>query len=156
MKAFNVFVRPTLDYCSNLWSPYRKSEIDLIESVQRRFTKCLKGMKGLQYSDRLKYLAIESLELWRLKADLYMYYKIITGLVDLPIEEFFVFKKGVTRNNGASIYINKYHANAERYYFKNRHINAWNSLPTSVVSSMSLNAFKRSLEGIDFSKYLRS
>ena len=67
-------------------------------------------MKGLQYSDILKYLAIESLEMRRLKADLCMYYKIITGLVDLPMDEFFVFKKGVTRNHGASIYINKYHA----------------------------------------------
>ena len=37
-NAFTVFVRPTLDYCSNLWYPYRKSYIDLVESVQKRFT----------------------------------------------------------------------------------------------------------------------
>ena len=99
MRASNIFVRPTLDYCSNLWSPYRKYEIDLIETVQRRFTKRLNGMLDLQYSDRLKSLGTESLETRRLKYDLCMYYKIITGLVDLPIDEFFIFQNGVTRNN---------------------------------------------------------
>jgi hypothetical protein len=155
-RAFTVFVRPTLDYCSNLWSPYRKTEIDLLESVQKRFTKRLDGMLGLQYSERLKSLGSESLEQRRIKSDLCMYYKVIAELVDLPIDEFFVFKKGVTRNNGSSIYMNLFHVNAERYYFKNRCITAWNSLPPSVVNASSLNAFKRCLEGIDFSKYLRS
>ena len=45
-RAFSTFVRPILDYCSNLWCPYKKSEIDLIESVQKRFTKRLNGMAG--------------------------------------------------------------------------------------------------------------
>ena len=80
-------------------------------------------MVGLQYPDRLKTLGTESLELRRLKSDLCMYFKIVTELVDLPIDEFFTFKNGVTRNNGASICINTFHVNAERYYFKNRHIN---------------------------------
>src|SRR5579872_7559421 len=100
-RAFVVFVRPILEYRSNLWCPYKKSEIDSIESVQRRFTKRLSGMAGLQYSERLNILRIESLEQRRLKADLYMYYKIIAGLVDLPIDEFFLFRGGITRNNGA-------------------------------------------------------
>ena len=72
-KAFTVFVRPILEYCSNLWCPFRKSEIDLIESVQRRFTKRLNGMSGLQYSNRLKLLGAESLERRRIKNDLSMY-----------------------------------------------------------------------------------
>src|SRR5207244_3806641 len=84
-RAFTVFVRPTLDYCSNLWSPYRKSDIDLVESVQKRFTKRLYGLSELSYSDRLKALGTESLELLRLKADLCMYYKIIVELIDLQV-----------------------------------------------------------------------
>ena len=123
-RAFKTFVRPTLEYCSNLWSPYRKSDIDLIESVQRRFTNRLNGMVGLQYADRLKSLDTESLEQRRIKADLCMYYKLVVGLVDLPIDEFFVFKSGITRNNGACIYVNLFHYNAERYHFKNRWVTA--------------------------------
>jgi len=154
-RAFVVFVRPILEYCSNLWCPYKKSEIDSIESVQRRFTKRLSGMAGLQYSDRLNILGTESLEQRRLKADLCMYYKIIAGLVDLPIDEFFLFRGGITRNNGASIYPSSFHFNAERYYFRNRCISSWNSLSSNVVSATSLNNFKKCLDDVNLSKFLR-
>jgi hypothetical protein len=33
-SAFNVYVRPLLEYCSPAWSPHNKGDIDLIESVQ--------------------------------------------------------------------------------------------------------------------------
>ena len=155
-REFTVFVRPTLDYCSNLWSPYRKSEIDLIESVQKRFTKRLYGMNELGYSERLKTLGAESMEQRRLKSDLCMYFKIVSELVDLPVDEFFLFKHGVTRNNGASIYMNTFRINAERYYFKNRCISAWNSLSTNVINATSLNFFKRCLVDVDLSKFLRN
>ena len=155
-RAFNVFVRPTLDYCSNLWSPYRKYEIDLVESVQKRFTKRLYGMNGLQYPERLQMLGAESLELRRLKADLCMYYKIIAKLVDLPAQEFFLFKQGITRNNGACVYKNSFRFNAERYFFKNRCISSWNSLPTNAVNASSVNVFKKCLDGLDLCKFLKS
>jgi hypothetical protein len=155
-KAFVTFVRPILDYCSNLWCPYRKNEIDLIESVQKRFTKRLSGMAGLSYSDRLRLLETETLERRRLKSDLCMYYKLIFELVDLPADDFFVIRNGKTRNNGVCIYTNSYKLNAERYFFKNRCINAWNLLPASVARASSLIVFKRGLAGIDLGKFLRS
>ena len=113
-------------------------------------------MMALQYSDRLTSLGAESLEQRRIKSDLCMYYKVIAGLVDLPIDEFFVFKKGVTRNNGANIYMNSFHVNAEKYYLKIDALLLGNSLPLSVVNASSLNAFRKCLKGIDFSKHLRS
>jgi len=115
-KAFTIFVRPILDYCSNLWCPFRKTEIDLIESVQKRFSKRLNGMAEFQYSERLKILNSESLEQRRLKSDLCMYYKIISGLVDLPVDDFFFIRNGITRNNGVCIYKNSFCLNSERYF----------------------------------------
>ena len=155
-RAFNVFVRPTLDYCSNLWSPYRKAEIDLVESVQKRFTKRLYGMSGLQYPERLQMLSAETLELRRLKADLCMYHKIIHEMVDLPVDEFFYFKQGITRNNGACIYKNSFRLNAERYYFKNRYVSSWNSLTANAVHASSINVFKKCLDDLDLCKFLKS
>jgi len=41
-KAFSVFVRPILEFLSVVWSPYFKTDINKIESAQKRFTKaCL-------------------------------------------------------------------------------------------------------------------
>jgi len=39
VKAFVVYVHPILEYNSIIWSPCMKTEIDLIEKVQKRFTK---------------------------------------------------------------------------------------------------------------------
>lgn len=155
-RAFVAFVRPIVDYCSNLWSPYRKSEIDLIESIQKRFTKRLFGMGGLPYSDRLKVLGTVSLERRRLVDDLCMYYKIFTELTDLLVDEFFILKQGVTRNNGASIYLKPFRFNSERYHFKSRGVNPWNSLPANVVQAGSLIAFKKCLVDTDLSKFMRN
>ena len=149
-------MKPILEYCSNLWNPFRKSEIDLIESVQKRFTKRLYGMAGLQYAERLKILGAESLELRRFKSDLYMYYKIVFEMIDLPIDEFFSFRHGITRNNGFCMHQNIFRSNAERYYFKNRVISSWNSLSSNVVNSASPLIFKSNLAGMDLRKFLRT
>ena len=42
-------IRPHLDYCSQLWSPATISEnINLMESVQRAFTKRIQGIYNLE------------------------------------------------------------------------------------------------------------
>ena len=42
-RAFLVYVRPLVEYNSVVWSPHLKQDINLIESVQRRFTRRLPG-----------------------------------------------------------------------------------------------------------------
>ena len=41
MRAFLVYVRPSVEYNSIIWSPATILDIDSLESVQRRFTKWL-------------------------------------------------------------------------------------------------------------------
>lgn len=88
-KAFTVYVRPLLEYCSPVWAPVYKGDIDLLERVQRRFTKRLNGLENLPYADRLQLLGnAETLELRRLKYDIIMIYKIVTGSVALDFNDF--------------------------------------------------------------------
>ena len=44
MSAFNVYVRPILEYCSIIWNLNMLKDIEALEKVQRRFTKKLHGM----------------------------------------------------------------------------------------------------------------
>ena len=88
-KAFTVYVRPLLEYCSPVWSPVYKTDIELIERVQRAFTKRLYGFKYLSYSERLSLLHADTLELRRLKTDLVMLFKIVHNLVALNFNDFF-------------------------------------------------------------------
>ena len=63
VRAFIVCVWPLLEYNSVIWSPSLIKDIDLIEQVQRRFTKRLRCLDGVAYTERLKRLNLPSLEL---------------------------------------------------------------------------------------------
>jgi len=69
-RAFLVYVRPLLEFSSPIWSPHYKQDIELIERVQRRFTKRLPGYSNLTYKERLDLLNLPSLELRRIRLDL--------------------------------------------------------------------------------------
>ena len=89
MRAFITYVRPLLEYNSEVWSPSLKRDVILIEQVQRRFTKRLRGYRDLPYVERLKRLNLEMLETRRIKSYLVMCYKIIFDIVHLNKHDFF-------------------------------------------------------------------
>ena len=47
-KAFTVYERPMLEYCSPVWSPCYIGNINILESVQRMFAKRVTGMGWLR------------------------------------------------------------------------------------------------------------
>ena len=59
ISLYKSLVRPNLEYCCQIWSPYYKKDIKLIEGVQRQATKLVTGMKELNYNDRLKQLGLQ-------------------------------------------------------------------------------------------------
>ena len=75
-----------------LWNPYLIKDIKALESVQRRFTKRLPGMEKVKYHQRLSILELDSLELRRVLADLAFTYKLVFGLIDASMHEFFVLR----------------------------------------------------------------
>jgi len=76
-----------------------KSDIESIESVQRKFTKHLRGFSQLTYQDRLKRLSLPTLEQRRLLHDLILCYKIVFGLINVQCDEFFAFSILSTRGH---------------------------------------------------------
>jgi len=56
IRAYLTYVRPLVEHDSVIWSPYTVKDIEVIETVQRRFTKRLPKFSALPYTERLKRL----------------------------------------------------------------------------------------------------
>jgi hypothetical protein len=149
VRAFKVYVRPIVEYCSSAWSPHLVKDIILLESVQRKFTKRLTGMQNIPYLERLRQLNLERLDVRRLRADLILAYKILFGITgETDISQFFTFCDNLhnTRGHQFKLLATRANRDTRNYFFSNRVIRAWNSLPQSTNFS-SLRTFRKSLYG---------
>ena len=52
-KCYLSYVRPIMEYCSPVWSPHLKKDIEALERVQKYFTSRVHGLKGFDYKERL-------------------------------------------------------------------------------------------------------
>ena len=115
LKAFVTYVRPLLEYCSPVWSPRLKKDIDRIESVQRSFS--------LSYLEGLIKANLTSLELPRLRADLVLCYSIVHNLVRIDFTEMFEFALcDITRGHKFKLRASKPRLNTRLHFFGYRSV----------------------------------
>ena len=146
-ELYPVLVRPHLEYCVQVWSPYLQRDIDLLEGVQERAIKMVHELKGIKkYEERLEKLKMTTLQERRTRGDMIEAYKIINGKEDINPNKFFKFKH-VYRGDpeltrGLIIDKKNWNCKPRSNTFSIRVENPWNNLEKVEVESTSTSAFK--------------
>ena len=156
-QAYLTYIRPLLEYASNVWSPHLIKHINAIELVQKHFTKRIPLLSRLSYPERLALINLEPLELRRLKSDLVLYYKCLHNLSALSSHDYFnTFLHSANTRSGANcLHIPLCSTNAFQNNFFNRNLACWNSLPLHVSNAISVTSFKKNLSTVNFKSFLK-
>jgi ribonuclease P/MRP protein subunit RPP40 len=146
IRVYMTYIRPTIMYATQIWSPKLRYEVAELEAVQRKLTKLAAGERNRSYGQRLADLDLLSLESCRVLYDLITVYKILHHQLDItPNEAGLIVNSGATRGGGLRLQQQHVISSNIANLFKFRVAHMWNSIPVDIVLCATLQEFKRKL-----------
>jgi len=151
-NAYTTLVRPQVEYAAVVWDPYTQENQKKIEMVQRRAARyvCNTYSREASVTTMLQELGWRSLLQRRADIRLVFLYKCINGLVAVDLSKDLNQQARTSRHRNSSSYIVPCD---KRDYIQQSFLPhtlfQWNLLTESVVTSPSLDTFKKLVSMID-------
>ncbi|KAK4831192.1 hypothetical protein QYF61_015924 [Mycteria americana] len=130
--------QPHLEYCVQFWAPQYKKDMDILERLQPRATRMIKGLEHLTYKDRLRELDCSA---WRREGSGRIRRE---GARRTESSSFQCCP--VTRGSRQKLKNRRFPLNIRKYFFPMRVTEHWYRLPRETVESLSLEVFKSCLD----------
>ena len=148
LTLFKSMVRSVLEYSCAVWDPSKIGDIQLLEAVQRNFTRRIASCKDLNYWDRLKKLKLLSLQRRRERYRIIHAWKILNS--EAPNGVDMQFYQHI--RHGIRAKVPSFNAKAQTSYstryeqsFGVKAAKLWNILPRHVNEQKNLDGFKEAL-----------
>jgi hypothetical protein len=158
IELYMIYVLPLTEFSSQVFNPYLKKDIELLEKVQKMFLRIVYNrshphQETPNYSNLLKIFKLDSLEIRRLKLDLIFFHKILHGKIRINYQNSFTIKETKTRGEEYKIHIPAVSNKIRHNSFFIRVPRQYSLLPSNIRKSTP-DQFKALLELVDLHSYL--
>ena len=149
--AYEMLVKPKVEYAASVWDPYTKSQISNLEKIQRRAARFVLNdhKKCSSVTNMLKSLKWPSLEQRRKATRLTNLYKVKKEKVKIQCKELEPAPTRARRAHDQQLRRLQSKKEIRQHSFFPRTIKEWNELNQAAVSAPSADAFRRHVLGSD-------